>query len=79
MPIPKPTSLLFKAKKWIRLYLSLSEKQLGYANKDITPYMHIMVFHIPYFMAKYRTLKQFSGQGEHNGQKEIILFFNMNW
>ena len=54
----------FKAKEWIKLYLSLSNKLLGYANKDITPYMHIMVFHVPRIIKRYGNLKQFSGQGE---------------
>ena len=34
----------------------------GYKPCNITPYMHIMAYHVPYFIKKY-TIKQYSCQG----------------
>lgn len=32
-------------------------------SKNITPYIHIFVFHVPEFIAKHRNLNQFTMQG----------------
>ena len=38
----------------------------GYKHKVIiTPYMHILVFHIPLMMQDHGNIKQFSGQGKN--------------
>ena len=35
----------------------------GFQKKNVTPYMHCMVFHVPEMLKKYKNLRQFSGQG----------------
>ena len=35
----------------------------GYQKKNVTPYMHCMVYHVPEMLKKYGNLRQFSGQG----------------
>ena len=51
------------AKAWIELFLSLSGKRKGYSRTRVTPYMHIMVYHVPHFLDLYKTVKMFTGQG----------------
>jgi hypothetical protein len=46
-------------RKWIKLFLTLGNKRKGYANKNITPYMHAAAYHL-------QDVKQFSGQGEYS-------------
>ena len=36
----------------------------GYQRKHVTPYMHIMVFHVPKMLRHFGNIKQFSGQGK---------------
>ena len=35
----------------------------GFQKKNVIPYMHCMVFHVPEVLKKYKNLQQFSGQG----------------
>ena len=42
-----PTEFFMKAKEWISLFVSLNGKREGYETAWVTPYMHIMVTHIP--------------------------------
>ena len=63
----------FKAQKWIELFLSLKDKSKGYQKKNITPYMHSMVYHAPFFMAHHCGLSKFTGQG-----KIIFLFLHFD-
>ena len=39
-----------KAKKWVPLFCSLGGIRPGYEKCRVTPYMHVMVYHIPYFI-----------------------------
>ena len=39
-------SFFNKAKKWLDLYLYLGGKMPGFEKKSVTPYMHILVYHI---------------------------------
>ena len=45
------------------MFLSLNGKNLGYEPARVTPYMHAMVYHVPYFMEKHNGIKKFTGQG----------------
>ena len=36
----------------------------SYQRKHVTPYMHIMVFHVPKMLRVFGNIKQFSGQGK---------------
>ncbi|CAB3982422.1 Hypothetical predicted protein [Paramuricea clavata] len=65
-----------KTKEWINLFISLRDKMNGYKKANITPYMHIMVYHIPKFFELYKTVKVFTGQGvERNNDvaRNIVL------
>ena len=62
-----------KAKEWVDLFLSLRDKIDGYRKKNSTPYMHIMVYHIPKF---------FSGQGverKNDLARNIVLNKSQKW
>lgn len=77
----KPTAEMMtdyhnKTKEWINLFISLRDKMNGYKKANITPYMHIMVYHIPKFFELYKTVKIFTGQGvERNNDvaRNIVL------
>ena len=43
--------------------VSLRDKRKGYRWLNVTPYMHAMVYHIPTFFMKYKSVKLFTGQG----------------
>jgi hypothetical protein len=48
----------------------------GYKKANITPYMHIMVYHIPNFFELYKAVKVFTGQGEERNNdvaRNIVL------
>ena len=71
-----------KAKEWVDLFLSPRDKIDGYRKKNVTPYMHIMVYHIPKFLELYKTVKIFSGQGvERNNDlaRNIVLNKSQKW
>lgn len=53
-----------KATSWVRLFISLSGKIIGYEKTRVTPYMHAMVYHVPKFMQKHHGVKKFTGQGK---------------
>lgn len=65
-----------KAKEWINLFVSLKDKLIGYKRADVTPYMHSLVYHVPLFIKKYKSVKLFTGQGvEKNNDmaRNIVL------
>ncbi|KAJ7384818.1 hypothetical protein OS493_019495 [Desmophyllum pertusum] len=52
-----------QAKDWINLFCSLGNKRTGYGKKNVTCYMHAVVYHVPGAIEKYGNVKQFTGQG----------------
>ena len=52
-----------QAKEWMNLFLSLEAKCERFQKKNVAPYMHCLVYHVPQMVAKYGNIKQFSGQG----------------
>ena len=62
-PEHNPTDFFSQAKEWINCFLQMNGKREGYEKSRITPYMHIMVAHIPRFFELYRSVKIFTGQG----------------
>jgi hypothetical protein len=50
-----------KCKEWVNSFLDLGSMRQGYQN--ITPYLHCLVYHIPYFVVTYGKLVNYSGQG----------------
>ncbi|CAB3981176.1 Hypothetical predicted protein, partial [Paramuricea clavata] len=69
-----------KAKKWIELFCSLRQKRVGYRRDNVTPYMHIMCYHVPVFIEKYGSIKQFTGQGveKNNDDAKRMVFQKSN-
>ncbi|CAB3978408.1 Hypothetical predicted protein [Paramuricea clavata] len=57
------TNYFDKAVNWVKLFLSLNGKNLGYEPARITPYMHAMVYHVPRFMQMHHGVKKFTGHG----------------
>lgn len=56
--------ILFKAKTWIETFLSMSSVVQGYQRRNITPYMHILAYHVPEMVRNNGNIKQFSRQGK---------------
>ena len=57
------SSCSLQAKNWIRLFLSLEKDCEGFQRKNVTPYMHALVYHVPIMIEKFGNIKKFSGQG----------------
>ena len=69
-------SCFIKAKAWVNLFTSLRDKLSGYRRADVTPYMHALVYHVPLFIKKYKSVKSFTGQGvERNNDmaRNVVL------
>ena len=52
-----------QAKEWIKLFLSLGGEVIGFGNAAITPYLHILMYHVPKFLKDGTCLKSFTRQG----------------
>jgi len=81
-PNTSPTEYWLKAKQWVNDVTSLAGLREGYERKRVTPYMHIMVGHIPWFLQMYKTVKIFTGQGvERNDDvaRSIVLRKSNKW
>ena len=81
-PNTSPTEFWMQAKQWITDFTSLTGLREGYERKRVTPYMHIMVGHIPWFFQMYKTVKIFTGQGvERNNDvaRSIVLRKSNKW
>lgn len=71
-----------KAREWVNMFLSLRQTCQGYKKVNVTPYMHLMVYHIPHFLKTYKSLKIFTGQGvEKNNDlaRNIVLRKSNKW
>ncbi|XP_028394537.1 uncharacterized protein LOC114518738 [Dendronephthya gigantea] len=71
-----------KAKAWVNLFTSLGGKAEGYKKTNVTPYMHSMVYHAPFFMSKHSGLSKFTGQGvekKNDDCRRIHLFKSNKW
>ena len=76
-----PSEVLFlKAQAWINLFCSLRGKRSGYERPRVTPYMHIIPYHIPFFIQNHGSFKNFSGQGveKNNDDAKRIMFHKSN-
>jgi hypothetical protein len=47
----------------VNLFLSLKDKDEGYTKAKITPYIHLLVYHVPKFLSDDCGVKVFTGQG----------------
>ena len=81
-PHTSPTEFWLKAKQWVNDFVSLTRLREGYERKRVTPYMHIMVAHIPWFFKMYKAVKIFTGQGvERNNDvaRSTVLRKSNKW
>ncbi|KAL5468683.1 hypothetical protein EMCRGX_G029790 [Ephydatia muelleri] len=68
-----------KAKRWIQLFLRI--KSDGHQKKFVTPYSHVMVYHVPDAIRQFGNIKQFSCQGveKHNDDSKRNYFSSNRW
>uniref|UniRef100_A0A1X7V217 Uncharacterized protein n=1 Tax=Amphimedon queenslandica TaxID=400682 RepID=A0A1X7V217_AMPQE len=66
-----------KALQWIQDFIKFPFDGLKKAN--VTPYMHIMAYHVPLLMRRHKGIKRFTGQGvEKNNDLAKKLYFSSN-
>jgi hypothetical protein len=53
----------FKANEWVKLFLSLKDQEEGYSKSNVTPYIHMLVYHVPRQLSDENGVKIFTGQG----------------
>ena len=68
--------VLALSKEWIQTFLSLGGIRKGYRNKNVTPYMHILLAHVPYFIQRIGSLKCFAGQAIEKCMDDIKHIFH---
>lgn len=76
------SSFCQKAKDWVNLFCSLGNKRTGYGEKNVTCYMHSMVFHVPEAMKRHSNVKQFTGQGvekNNDNARRVLRRKSNNW
>lgn len=81
-PNTSDTEFWTKAKQWVIDFNSLAGLREGYDRKRCTPYIHIMVAHIPWFFTLHKNVKMFTGQGvERNNDvaRSIVLRKSNKW
>lgn len=64
--VNKFTFLYMQACEWVNLFLSLKDKDEGYSKSNITPYIHLLVYHVPKLLggdSGFNSFKSFIGQG----------------
>ena len=66
------------AKAFVSNFTSLSTTLEGYDHNNITPYIHVMVFHVPEIMKKFKSLKIFSGVEKFNDDIKMIYHRKSN-
>lgn len=64
------------AKQWVVNFNSLSHILEGFDNKNVTPYMHIMVYHVPKLLKTFTSIKQFTGQGVEKCNDDIKMIYH---
>jgi hypothetical protein len=57
-------------------FRSLSEHLEGYDSKSITPYIHVMVYHVPKMLKTYGSIKQFTDQGVEKSNDDIKMIYH---
>ena len=65
-----------KYKEWVNSFLDLSSMRQEYQNS--TPYLHCLVYHIPYFVVTYGKLVNYSGQGVEKINDDIKKIHHSN-
>ncbi|CAB4007088.1 Hypothetical predicted protein [Paramuricea clavata] len=64
-----------------QLFVSLGAKVEGCGKKQVTPYMHCLVYRVPNFMKKHGGVKKFTGQGveKKNDVRKFHLTKSNKW
>ena len=63
-------------KQWVMHFNSLSHIMEGFDKKHVTPYMHIMVYHVPKLLKTFNGIKQFTGQGVEKCNDDIKMIYH---
>jgi len=74
-----PSEFHLKASAWVKLFTSLNGKVNEFERKRATPYMHILVAHVPHFLKLYKSIKVFTGQGVEKNNDVAILHKSNKW
>ncbi|CAG8739913.1 3327_t:CDS:1, partial [Racocetra fulgida] len=74
-----------KARQWLKLFLTKSQGNINspefirglYRPTDITPYIHVLVYHVPEFIDLHRSIKfsSFSCCGVEKKNYDHVLYF----
>ncbi|KAK3733413.1 hypothetical protein QZH41_012170 [Actinostola sp. cb2023] len=65
------------ALSWGKLMCARTGKGPGYTqNIIITPYMHIVIYHVPIMLKEYGSLRMFSGQGVEKKNDGFRRYFH---
>lgn len=60
---PTVASLQTKGQQWINDFVSFSHLIDGHQRECVTPYMHVLAYHVPEQVRVYGSIRRFSGQG----------------
>ena len=58
---PDRESMKTKPKKWMKDFLELTE---GHQKASVTPYMHVLAYHVHDQIRRFGNIRKYSGQGE---------------
>ena len=76
-PSQEMVSQFFKlGKQWVMHFNSFSHIMEGFDKKHVTPYMHIMVYHVPKLLKTFNGIKQFTGQGVEKCNDDIKMIYH---
>ncbi|CAB3999326.1 Hypothetical predicted protein [Paramuricea clavata] len=68
---------------WIKFSIiySIETNVFAFTKSKVTPYMHVVVYHVPTFLKTYKIVKLCSGQGveKNNVARSIVLRKSNNW
>ena len=56
-------SLFYRYENTLNVFLSIANSRKGYANKNVTPYMHAAAYHSQDVTDRFGSVKHFSSQG----------------
>lgn len=66
----------FQATQWVNLFLTLGGVEDGYGKANITPYIHMLCYHVPFFLAT-SGVKCFTGQGVEKTNDVIRRLYDL--
>ena len=78
LPNDDKAKVFSQIRTWMEDFLALHDKHHleGYAKRNVTPYMHILLYHVPALINRHGSIKPFSGQGvEKNNDDAKKIFY----